>query len=795
MFKLETDKYTILDGAMGTMLQKSGLQPGASPELLSITNTELIESIHRAYINSGADIVYANTFGANPLKLAGSGYSTAEVIDASIRAAKNACKGSGAAVALDIGPLGELLEPSGTLSFESAYELFREVVLAGVSVGADLVVLETMTDLYEVKAGVLAVRENSSLPLFVSMSFEENGRTFTGCSIESMAATLDGLGVDALGINCSLGPREIYPLAKRLCECSEKPIFVKPNAGLPNPADNSYDIDASAFSSIMNEYHELGICMAGGCCGTTPEYIAAISELFKKQTPIKRSIKRQSVVCTPTRTVTMERVAVIGERINPTGKKRFKQALAENNLDYILAQAVEQADAGADILDVNVGMPGIDEVSMLTNVVKKIQSVTDLPLQIDSSNPLAVESALRVYNGKAIVNSVNGEQAVLDKLLPIVKKYGASVVALTLDENGIPNTAHERVEIARRILAEAEKHGIAKENVFVDCLTLTASAQQAEVAETLEALRTVKHSLGLKTVLGVSNISFGLPNRGLINSTFLSLALGAGLDLPIINPNSDAMMNVISAYRVLANIDAGSEEYIKRFEMHQPSAKTSASPDSSHSLQEAVQKGLADEAHELCKSALEKSEPLDVVNNQLIPALDAVGTAFESGKLFLPQLLSAANAAQSAFEAVKTKIAESGEKGVSRGKIVLATVKGDIHDIGKNIVKVILENYGYTVIDLGRDVAIETVVETAKRENVPLVGLSALMTTTLDSMEKTISAIRKAGLSCKVMVGGAVLTESYAMKIGADYYAKDAKRSADIAKEVFAKTDKKGDRI
>ena len=784
MFKFNPDKYTILDGAMGTMLQKNGLTPGAVPELLSITNPQLIESIHRSYIESGADIVYANTFGANALKLANTGYSVNEVIGASVRAAKNACSGTNAAAALDIGPLGELLEPSGTLRFEKACELFGEVVRAGAASGAELIVLETMTDLYEVKAGVLAARENSDLPLFVSMSFEENGRTFTGCSIEAMAAVLCELGADAIGINCSLGPREIYPLAEKLCACSNVPVFVKPNAGLPNPADNSYDISAAEFGELMEKYHKLGICMAGGCCGTTPEYIAAISSAFKDKTPVHVPKKKHSIVCTPTRTVDIENVAVIGERINPTGKKRFKQALSENNLDYIISQAVEQADAGADILDVNVGMPGIDEVSMLTEVVKKIQSVTDLPLQIDSSNPHAVESALRVYNGKAIVNSVNGEQKVLDRLLPVVKKYGAAVVALTLDENGIPMTAEKRVEIARRILGEAEKYGIAREDIFVDCLTLTASAQQAEVFETLKAVRMVREQLGLKTVLGVSNISFGLPNRELVNSTFLSLALGAGLNLPIINPNSKAMMDVISAYRVLANIDIGSEEFIKRFPAAENAPKIPVQ--TLHSLGEAVRKGLADEAKSLCMQQLQNRDALDVVNNELIPALDAVGADFECGKLFLPQLLSAANAAQSAFEAVKEKIAESGTKSVQMGKIVLATVKGDIHDIGKNIVKVILENYGYTVFDLGRDVDIETVVETVRREKAPLVGLSALMTTTLGSMEQTIAAIHKAQLPCKIMVGGAVLTESYAMKIGADYYAKDAKRSADIAKEVFA---------
>ncbi len=786
MFKIDQNRYTILDGAMGTMLQKNGLPPGARPELLALTEPGLIEGIHRAYVEAGAQVICSNTFGANALKLNGSGHSVEEIVTAAVAAAKRACAGTDACVALDMGPLGELLEPSGTLSFERAYELYAQVARAGEAAGADLVLLETMTDLYEVRAGVLAVKENTDLPLLVSMSFEENGRTFTGCSIEAMAATLGGLGADALGINCSLGPEEIYPLAKRLCACSTLPVFVKPNAGLPDPLTGEYGVDAAAFCASLQRYHELGICMAGGCCGTTPEYIRLLAQEFSGKTPMARNVERRSVVCSATRAVTMERVAVIGERINPTGKKLFKQALAENNMDYILSQAVSQADAGADILDVNVGMPGIDEPAMMERVVKLIQSVTNLPLQIDSSNAEAIARALRIYNGKAIVNSVNGERAVLDRILPIVKKYGAAVVGLTLDENGIPPKAEERFAIAKRILDAALSYGIPKEDVYIDCLTLTASAQQAEVAQTLKAVSMVKQRLGLRTVLGVSNISFGLPNRELLNSTFLTLAMQMGLDLPIINPNVESMMDAVRAYRVLYNIDAGADEYIGHFAQADTAKKAPAAPTAGgHTLEEAVRKGLADEAKALCVKALETEPPLDVVNGRLIPALDVVGTEFEKGTLFLPQLLSAANAAQAAFEAVKEKILESGEKTVSKGKIVLATVKGDIHDIGKNIVKVILENYGYTVIDLGRDVDISRVVDTVREENVRLVGLSALMTTTLGSMEDTIKALRAADLPCQVMVGGAVLTESYAKKIGADYYAKDAKQSADIAKAVL----------
>lgn len=784
MFKINRNKYTILDGAMGTVLQQKGLAAGDVPEFLSVTKPELIESVHREYIKNGAQIVYANTFGANALKMANAPYSVDEVIRASVGVAKKACEGSDAHVALDIGPLGQLMEPSGTLTFEKAYEVFAEIVKVGAGAGADVVVIETMTDLYEVKAAVLAAKENCELPVMVSMSFEKSGRTFTGCSIEAMAATLDGLGVDAMGINCSLGPNEILPLAKRLCECAKSAVFVKPNAGLPNPDDGSYDIDAKEFGKILSLYAQTGVCMIGGCCGTTPEYIAEVKKAFENKEVVKRDVKSESMVCSPTKCTYMDKVAVIGERINPTGKKLFKQALLDNNIDYVLSQAAQQADAGADILDVNVGMPGIDEVQMLKNVVKKVQSVTDLPLQIDSSNPEAIEAALRVYNGKAIVNSVNGEKKVLDTILPIVKKYGAAVVGLTLDEKGIPAKAEERVEIAKRILASALEHGICKEDVYIDCLTLTASAQQAEVMQTLAALNRVKNELGLKTVLGVSNISFGLPERGLLNSTFLTMALHAGLDLPIINPNAEAMMNVIRAYRVLSDIDHESKEYVEFFSQKDTESKT-VNIKMEHTLDEAVIKGLSEEAATLCKNMLSQKQSLQVVNEHLIPALDIVGAQFESGKLFLPQLLSAANAANAAFDVVKKVIAESGSKSVSKGKIVIATVKGDIHDIGKNIVKVILENYGYGVIDLGKDVSSEEIVEAVKKHDAQLVGLSALMTTTLSAMEETIALIHKENLSCKVMVGGAVLTEEYSKKIGADYYAKDAKRAADIAKEVI----------
>ncbi|MDO5602856.1 MAG: dihydropteroate synthase, partial [Oscillospiraceae bacterium] len=640
-----------------------------------------------------------------------------------------------------------------------------------------------------------AAKEQASLPVLVSMTFEENGRTFTGCSVEAMALLLEGLGADAAGINCSLGPDEIYPLAKRLCAATKLPVFIKPNAGLPDPATGAYQIGPEAFAESIARYAPLGMCMAGGCCGTTPEYIRALRRIFWDKKPVKRKYMPQSAVSTATRLVKIDDVTVIGERINPTGKKLMRQALQDGDMGYILRQAVSQADAGAQVLDVNVGAPGIDEKTVLPRVVKQVQAVTDLPLQLDSSDPAALEAALRVYNGKPIVNSVNGSAKVLTAILPLVKKYGAAVVGLTLDEKGIPEKADERFAIARRILEAAQSYGIPKEDVYIDCLTLTASAQQAAVMETLRALERVKKELGLKTVLGVSNISFGLPDRELLNHSFLLMAMHSGLDLPILNPNVESMMDAVRAFRVLANRDEQAAAYIEAYQNlppKAPAAPTAAQPPvpkeegEIHPLILAVKKGLCDEAAQLTARLLETEPPMQVVDGYLIPALDIVGNAFEKGTLFLPQLLQAANAAQGAFDKVKTALSQSGGADTAgKGPVVVATVQGDIHDIGKNIVRVILENYGYQVIDLGRDVPVSAVVQTAKETGAPLVGLSALMTTTLKSMEETIAALRQAGCHCKIMVGGAVLTPDYALQIGADYYAKDAKQSADIAKQVI----------
>ncbi len=781
------DQFLFLDGAMGTMLQAAGLKLGERPETLCLTAPKEIEEIHKKYLASGSQVIYTNTFGANAHKLEGTGYTVEEIISAAVGIGRRAVEGTSARVALDIGPIGELLEPLGTLSFEEAYEVFRQMVVAGEQAGADLVVFETMTDLYEVKAAVLAAKENSSLPVFVTMTFEKNGRTFTGCTVEAMACVLEGLGVDAVGINCSLGPSEIYPLAETLCASTRLPVIIKANAGLPDPVTGEYGISPEQFAQQLAPYYDLGVSILGGCCGTSPAYIQQITQTFAGRCPAKREYHPVSRICTPSQVVSIDGVRVIGERINPTGKKRFQQALREKDLGYILERGMEQVDAGADILDVNVGLPGVDEAQMMTDTVKALQSVISLPLQIDSSNPQVIEAGLRCYNGKAIVNSVNGDPEVLRTVLPIVKKYGAAVVGLTLDASGIPQTAQGRVEIAKRILQEALSYGIPKEDVFIDCLTLTVSAQQAQAKETLAAVEQVTKELGLHTVLGVSNISFGLPSRELITGSFLTQALYCGLDLPIINPNQKAIMDLVAAYKVLSCQDTDSAGFIQRFSQAQeaPASPAPSSVGSSMDIEQAIAKGLREETKRLTQELLQSHTELEIVNQFLIPALDKVGDRYERQEIFLPQLINAASASCEAFEVIKDSILQKGSSSVSKGKIIVATVKGDIHDIGKNIVKVILENYGYQVIDLGRDVPIEKVVNTAVSENVSLIGLSALMTTTLGSMRDTIAALRASGHPCKIFVGGAVLTPEYAQEIGADFYAKDAKRSVDIAKEVL----------
>lgn len=788
---LESRELFILDGSMGVLLQRSGLALGEHPEAFNLTHPEIVEKIHADYFAAGAQAVYTNTFGASRRKLMGSGYTVEEVIDAAVKIARRAAapyeddpkKGF---VGLDIGPLGELLAPMGTLSFLEAYELFAQQVRQGVKSGVDFIVIETMTDLYEVKAAILAAKEQSSLPILCTMSFEENLRTFTGCDVRSFALTAEGLGVDAIGINCSLGPVEIYPIAKELVRWTTLPIVIKPNAGLPSIVDGEtvFTITNEEFAAGMGRFLSLGVSVIGGCCGTDPACLGEMVAHCKSIPILPHGAKVPPAICSPSRVVVMDRVRVIGERINPTGKKKFKAALLEGDMDYILRQGISQAEAGADILDVNVGLPEIDEAAVMVEAVRALQGILDLPLQLDSSQTHVLEAALRAYNGKPIVNSVNGEEKVLDAILPLVKKYGAAVVGLTLDETGIPPTAEGRLGVARKILDRALSYGIRREDVYIDCLTLTVSAGQENGMETLKAVELVRRELGVETVLGVSNISFGLPAREGLNLMFLSQAMDRGLTLPILNPGDRAMMDAIAAYHALNGKDPACGGYIARFANREKPTDAPLSP-TDRDIGYYIAKGLLEEAKAQCRALLEGNTPLEVVNLHLIPALDRVGADYELGKIFLPQLIQSAEAAKAAFEVIKSALAQTPGESVSRGKILIATVKGDIHDIGKNIVKVVLENYGYQLLDLGRDVPVERVVETAMREDVALIGLSALMTTTVKSMAETITALRASGHPCTIFVGGAVLTPEYAAQIGADYYAKDAQQAVGIARKVL----------
>lgn len=789
---LKNKEFVLLDGAMGTLIQKSDVEYDSVPETLNITHPKLIESFHKSYVDAGSDVVYANTFGANAYKLKDSGYTVEEIIGAGVRNAKEAVSGTDTLVALDLGPVGQLMEPAGAMTFEQAYEYYKQQIVAGSE--ADLIVFETMTDLFELKAAVLAAKENSDKPIVATMSFEANGRTFTGVLPACAAVTLTGLGVDAVGVNCSLGPAELEPVIAEMSRYTELPLVIKANAGLPDPNSNEYDVFPDDFAVSVQKLLKYGIKVIGGCCGTTPEYIEKVREMTaeNKYQPQKKCV--DTTVCSASTAVEINGPRIIGERINPTGKKLFKQALVDNNIDYILTQALSQVSGGAEILDVNVGHPEIDEKQMMVRVLKAIQSVCDAPLQIDSTKPDVLEAGLRHYNGKPIVNSVNGEEASLRAVLPLVKKYGASVVGLTLDEGGIPKTADGRFAIAKRIVERAEAIGIDRRDVYIDCLTLTVSAEQEACRETLDALHRVKTELGCKTCLGVSNISFGLPNRELVTRTFLTMALEQGLDLPIINPNIDSITGAVRAYRVLANIDKNSVDFINAYNDAAPSQPVKKSADADMDIFTAVYSGLKSEGATITRKLLdENTDAMKIVNEMLIPALDRVGDDFEKNKIFLPQLIQSANTAQECFEVIKAHISKTDGNTVSKGKIILATVKGDIHDIGKNIVKVLLDNYGYTVVDLGRDVDPQLIVDTAVEQNIKMIGLSALMTTTLKSMEDTIKLVRErkelqnedGSSKCVIFVGGAVLTKEYAMKIGADYYCKDAKESVDTAKLVL----------
>lgn len=789
---LKNDEFILLDGAMGTMLQASGLKLGGIPEELNFSSPELIEDIHRKYIAAGARAVYANTFGANRYKLANSGHSVEETVKKGIEIARKAADGK-ALVVLDVGPIGRMLRPTGDLSVSEAYEMFKEIMIAGKD--ADCIAIETMTDLMEIKTALLAAKENTDLPVVCTMTFEKNLRTFTGCTVASMALTLGGMGVDAIGMNCSLGPKEALPICEELLKWSSVPVLIRPNAGLPDPKTNEYSVTPAEYADIIAQMADMGVKLFGGCCGTNPEFISEMAKRLSGRKYSRNIPEIPAAVCSASNVVTIDTVRVIGERINPTGKKLFKEALKRRDLDYIMKQAIEQTEGGAEILDVNVGLPEIDEREMMLAAVDAVQSVTDAPLQIDTTELDVLEAALRNVSGKPIVNSVNGEDEKLDTVLPLVKKYGAAVVGLTLDKDGIPKTAEKRFEIAEKILKRAMEYGIPKRDVFIDCLTLTASAEQDGAVETLKAMRGVREKLGLKNVLGVSNISFGLPNRELVNSTFLTMAMNSGLDLPIMNPNSAAMIGAVGAFRLLSGYDRNGKDYIERFGADKVVTQT-VKADTTASAAVSGEKGdivhaVASGLKAECAAAAEKllsegTDPMAIINEKLIPALDMVGEKFEKGQIFLPQLIQSAGAAQAAFDVIKKDISKRGGSSESRGRVVLATVKGDVHDIGKNIVKTLLENYGFEVIDLGKDVDYEVVADAAVKYDVRLVGLSALMTTTLKSMENTIKLLRERGVNCKIVVGGAVLTPAYAEKLGADFYAKDAKETVDIAKQIYS---------
>ena len=783
------ENILFLDGSMGTLLQSKGLSAGELPERWNLTHPEVITDIHKAYFEAGSNLVCTNTFGANSLKF--SEAELEEIIKAAILNAQKAREevgGQNKFVALDVGPLGKLLKPLGDLDFEEAVSVFAKTVRLGAKHGADLVLIETMNDSYETKAALLAAKENCDLPVIVTNAYGEDGKLMTGASPEAMVALLEGMGVCALGANCSLGPKQLKEVAKRLLAVASVPIVMKPNAGLPRIVGGKtvFDVLPEEFSDDVAELVSLGIRAVGGCCGTTPEYIKAVYRRLKNATPQPIADKNLTVVSSYTHAVSFDNPVLIGERINPTGKKRFKQALIENDINYILNEGVNQAEKGVHLLDVNVGIPDIDESAMLSAAVCELQAVTDLPLQIDTADAAAMDSALRRYNGKAMLNSVSGKRDSMEKVFPLAKKYGGVIVALTLDENGIPETADGRVQIAKNILKEAEKYGISKKDIVFDTLAMTVSADKNAANVTLEALCRINRELGCKTSLGVSNVSFGLPNREAINSVFFTLALQNGLSAAIMNPYSSEMMKAYYTYRALVGEDTNFEDYIKASESFMSVAATPAAEKNreeySSALQSAIVKGLRDKAAEVTKALLQESEPLALVNGEIIPALNLVGKGFEEKRFYLPQLLMSAEAAKSAFEVIKSAMPT--EK-TTKGEFVLATVMGDIHDIGKNIVKRLLENYGYRVIDLGKDVAPAEILEAVLKSGAKALGLSALMTTTVPAMEQTIALIKEKAPFCKVIVGGAVLTKDYAEKIGADCYAKDALEAVRFAEKVI----------
>lgn len=780
------------DGGMGTLLQAEGLQPGELPETWNIERKETIRKIHQSYFEAGSDIVLTNTFGANALKFHDENCSLKAIIDAAVENVRFGAKagirdGRDYYVALDIGPTGKLLKPLGDLSFEDAYEAFKEVVQYGEKAGADLIHIETMSDTYEVKAAVLAAKENTNLPVFATMIFDDKGKLLTGGDVPSVVALLEGLRVDALGINCGMGPKQMLPILQQIAQYTSLPIIVKPNAGLPKQRDGQtyYDVTPDVFAKQLQEIVKAGACVIGGCCGTTPKHIRAMISACKDLEMTKPTFKNHTIVSSYGKAVELgDMPVIIGERINPTGKSKFKQALKEHNLDYILKEGITQQDKGAHILDVNVGLPDIDEVVMMKEVVRELQSVTSLPLQIDTVDTEAMEQAMRIYNGKPMVNSVSEKQESMNAVFPLIQKYGGVVIGLTLDENGIPKTAKGRLEVAGKIIEEAKKYGIDKKDIVIDVLTMTISSEPNGAKTTLEALKMVRDTYGVRTALGVSNISFGLPSRPVINANFYTMAMQNGLTAGIINPSSEDMMRSYHSYCALMNYDTNCENYIAHYGNQEP-AKTTVPAGQQIDLKTAIEKGLKEDAYQTTVALVKTKEPLEIINTYLIPALDTVGKGFEKGTVFLPQLLMSADAAKSSFAVLKEELEKNGGEEKEKEKVILATVKGDIHDIGKNIVKVLLENYSFEVIDLGKDVAPECIVETVLEKEVKLVGLSALMTTTVVSMEETIRQLREKAPDCKVMVGGAVLNQEYADMIGADFYGKDAMQSVYYAQKIL----------
>lgn len=777
------NEILVFDGAMGTQLQNAGLKAGDIPECLNITNSQLIQSIHLNYLKAGADFITTNTFGANPLKMVEAPYSYEEIINAAIEnaivARKKANRENNSYIALDIGPIGQLLEPMGTLTFDQAYEIIKKQILLAKD-KVDLVLLETMTDIYEVKAGVLAVKENSDLPVFVTMTYENNLRTLSGCDPITMVNVLEGLNVDVIGVNCSLGPIELTPIINQILDIATVPVMLQPNAGLPCLVEGKtcYNMNQETFVIESMKHVNNGVAIIGGCCGTTPEFISALKENIPAKR-IKTNPQIATRVSSGVKTVEFgHHIVVCGERLNPTGKKKLKLALKEERYDELVVEAIKQDQAGAHVLDVNVGLPGIDETVTMKHVIKLLQEVISLPLQIDSSLPKAIEQACRYYNGKPLINSVNGKDETMEAIFPIVKKYGGVVIGLTLDENGIPPLAKDRYKIAKKIIKKAESFGISKENIVIDCLVLTVSAQQKEVMETIKAVAMVKE-LGVHTVLGVSNVSFGLPNRPLLNKTFLAMAMSAGLDLPIINPLDQELMATIDAFNVLFNYDKDASIYIDHQANQEPIVKKD---NSSFTLNDIVLHGLKDEVVKATKELLKTTSGLEIINNTLIPALDTVGKQYEQNTIFLPQLIQSAETSKIAFGIIKDTFKETT---TTKGPIIMATVHGDIHDIGKNIVKVVLESYGYKVIDLGKDVPPENVVSAFYKHQPKAIGLSALMTTTVVSMQKTIELLKQIDNMCPIFVGGAVLTADYAKEINADYYSRDAMEAVELMNKII----------